>query len=93
MICLMITPFETCSAQVVGHASRYVLPITLHHWGWTHLLDDVIELVTGETSLEFLNAGRHIQVAHLCQLLLAVGIVTLVFCLGIQDLGERDGVV
>ena len=57
-----------------------------------HTLPIIVELVAGDTSLEFLKAGEHIQVVHLSQLLLALGIVDLGFSLGIQDFGERAGV-
>ena len=92
VICLTVAPFKTGSLQMVRNAQRYILPITLHRWGCPHILDDVIELVTSDTSLDFLKAGGHIQVAHLSQLLLAIGIVDLGFGVGIQDFGKRDGV-
>ena len=92
MIGFLIAPFETRSAQVVQHTQSHIFSIVFHHRRWSYLLDDVVELVTGDTSLELLEAGGHVQVMHLGQLLLAVRIIRFEFCLGIQDLGKGDGI-
>ena len=85
-----IAPFKTNSTQVVQYTR--VFSIVLHRRRLSYLLDDVVELVTGDTSLELLEAGGHVQVMHLGQLLLAVRIIRFEFCLGIQDLGKGDGI-
>ena len=87
VIWLTVAPFKIGSSQVVGDACSNILPIMLHHRIWLHLLDDVIELVSGDASFGFLKVGGHIQVAHLSQLLLA-GSSILVSVLGSKTLGS-----
>ena len=80
--------FHTSGAMCMqAHPSHCASPR-----GGFHLVNDIVELVTVDTSFELLKTGGHIQVAHFGQLLLAVGVVWLDFCLGIQDLGKHDRV-
>ena len=93
VVSFVVAPFETHSMQVVRCTHRHVLPIAFHNRGWLHLLNDVAELITGDTSFKLLETGGHVQVAHLGCLFLGVRVIWIDFCLGIQDLGKRDRAV
>ena len=88
MIGFPIAPFKTYSMQVVRYTRRHIFSIVLHHRRWSYFLDDVVEVNIGDTSLELLKAGEHIQVTHLGRLLLAVRTNRFEFCLGSKTLGR-----
>ena len=50
-----VTTFETSSTQMTRDAHCHVLSFALHRRRWSNFLDDVVELVVCNTSLELIK--------------------------------------